>query len=218
MIEESIVLRGKESIDHLKRKSLEWQRYAALFPKLGHQFPIPGINPQRDLQLHVLERLDGRQAGGHVIIGADGGHAGHGDRRECAQGRYINYAEQDFHRETGRDFLPCRRRLCILPPNEKGKLVERRGRKTTGLRGSSYDGGVAELTFHVTSGVGARRDIRHASTHDRGRFVGRLPACLQAQRASGCIRSGIRSMHLLKCCRIVALLSDREYCHVLFNR
>ncbi len=61
--EKAIVLGREECLNEPFRQLFVTHRDAALLADGGDQLPVAGIDPQRNLQLHVAQAVDIRQGG-----------------------------------------------------------------------------------------------------------------------------------------------------------
>ena len=70
-----------------------------LLAVLGHELAGTGINPERDLQPDVSQRLDGGHRRLDVVVGSrggqhDDGHKNNDHRRQC-----VNEPKEEFHKK-----------------------------------------------------------------------------------------------------------------------
>ena len=90
--EKAVVLGGEERLDELRGELVVAHRDAPLLADRGDQPPVPGIYPQRNLQLDLPEAVDIGQGGLQVDISADVGEGDQHDRRhqDHTNARYEN--------------------------------------------------------------------------------------------------------------------------------
>jgi hypothetical protein len=92
MAEKAVVLGGEERLDELQRQLVVAHRDAPLFSDRGNQPPVPGVDPQRHLELDVAQTVHIGQGGPQVDISADIGEGDQHDRRhqDHTNARYEN--------------------------------------------------------------------------------------------------------------------------------
>ena len=61
MLEEALVLRGDDRLNHRRRHFVETQRDPALLAELRHEAPVPSVDAERRLEMNVLQHVDRRE-------------------------------------------------------------------------------------------------------------------------------------------------------------
>ncbi len=71
MFEETLILCGDERVHDMRRQVLPGDEDAPALPDLRNQTAVAAVDPERNLQRNVADRLGGGQSGLHVVPGAN---------------------------------------------------------------------------------------------------------------------------------------------------